>query len=505
MKLFKKRKSFMKKYMKNNLLLCTLLLSFCKSINALATQYISQASVGTTGLTLSQPGVYVLTQDIIFSPAATATAITITTSGVTLDLAGKYIQQGNSTAAVNGLTVTNSLLNIVVKNGTFAKFTSDCVRLLRCSNSITLSNLQCLNSTARYGLLVGPDVLDVSADSLNDIELIDCSCKGNLLGGAFFSAANKVTAYNCKFNDNSNAGLFANNCMDWVLKNCQSNKNTAASLVYGMNAVDCQTFDLENCQFNGNLADQAAGITIEGTSGDWFARNCSFNSNGNLFSSISAASAIGLEVFLTSTAASGGLVFEDCNFNRNIIYGGSASALLVAGVYLSQSFTTGCVFKKCNFIGNKGVSPSSTVFGMATENTGMGNICIDCLAQNNIAANTGEGAGFYVETSIGSQFFNCRSIGNGCLGTGDGIGFDVTVNTTAVVVRNCESYENRGTTVFGFRDANASPTNWYAGNIAFGHGANNYSTIIGKVNVGVAVQPPAASFDERSIDNISII
>jgi hypothetical protein len=489
-------------------------LLWCTNGCAITTQYISQASIGTTGYTIAQPGHYVVTENITFSPLATATAIMITTSGVTLDLNNYFIQQGSVAAAVNGVTVANSLMDIVIKNGTISRFTSDCVRLLSGSNVITLSNLQCLNSTARYGLLA--DGLLVDGSYVSDIVIADCLCKGNFLGGGFFFAVNGVAMYNTKFNDNVNLGLVASSCVSWNLENCQFNKNFVATAlatsVTGLLANSCLAFSIENCQCNDNIYQglqfgAAAGLNAISCSG-WTIRNSSFNNNTN-DSSIALGGQIA-GATISTPAVDNGFILENCNFLANIATSTTNVANFSKGVSITAG-GEGVVLKGCKFIGNRVINPSgnttSTVFGF--DSAARGTQITDSLAYSNLVQNDSVGTGFRC-TGIGVYFFNCQAINNGCVTGGSGIGFDVGIGNSSLgcVIRNSKAYAEQGTTTFGFRDQSSVVQNWYAGNESYANATNYNAIITGGARPPIVLSrdsnPTYTVFDARGLDNINI-
>ncbi len=72
--------------------LCSMLFVFCLvigQVSANSNQFISQATIGTAGFTITAPGTYTLTEDITFS--GVSTVITVDSDDVTLDLNGKHI------------------------------------------------------------------------------------------------------------------------------------------------------------------------------------------------------------------------------------------------------------------------------------------------------------------------------------------------------------------------------------------------------------------------------
>lgn len=87
---------------------------------------ITQADVGTTGFTISTAGRYHLAEDIEFNPVAAATAISITAAGSVLDLNGKTLRQGNTTAGVTAVAMS-PFTNL--ENGNIQEFTNRAITM----------------------------------------------------------------------------------------------------------------------------------------------------------------------------------------------------------------------------------------------------------------------------------------------------------------------------------------------------------------------------------------
>ena len=151
---------------------------------------ITAADVGITGLTITTSGVYLLAENISFSPVLAASAITIDSDDVQLDLQCFSLSQGNAVADVSGIEVATGHSNILVKDGIVTGFTGDGIfvnddnTIIRCNN---VRVQQCSQGIFLSGSM---------ADPIEKFFIKNCSF---ILNGVGFSAnwANAGNITNC--------------------------------------------------------------------------------------------------------------------------------------------------------------------------------------------------------------------------------------------------------------------------------------------------------------------
>jgi hypothetical protein len=108
---------------------------------------------------------------------------------------------------------------------------------------------------------------------------------------------------------------------------------------------------------------------------------------------------------------------------------------------------------------------------------------------------------FNTFASVFTVFRNCVALRNIEPNLGFGVGFFVDATSDDCLVQNCIAVDNSAE---GF--TNISPTSVFVGNLAFAN-PFNYAAFgpLGFITVVNGTQPPALTFDERQIDNISIV
>jgi hypothetical protein len=119
-------------------------------------------------ITLSQPGSYVLTEDL--AGPADSVGISITADDVTLDLNGFALVGNDSGAPRDGILASGQRWNIAIRNGVIRNWRRDGLDLASASNSV-LSALQ-IEDCAHHGIIVGGASM-----------VIDCELRNNGLDG----------------------------------------------------------------------------------------------------------------------------------------------------------------------------------------------------------------------------------------------------------------------------------------------------------------------------------
>jgi parallel beta-helix repeat protein len=404
---------------------------------------------------IANSGLYVLSDDV---EGVVSSAITITTSDVTLDLNGKTLRGANT--SVVGIGIAGAFENIVVKNGSIIGFITRGISVQQGARSLTFENLIISGTTQDSLSTVGIVFGNVgSTIRTSNIYMRNCHVNANSQGlGA--TATDDVVMENCTFNQNGQ-GIAVINCNNWLLQKCQASGNTSAS-----GANNSATF----------------GLTTNAAS-NWHVLNSDFSFNSNV--NRGAGGFIGL---------SNTFVFENCTFNNNGATGSAAS--LAFGLGLNTTFSS--VVRNC--IANGNFAVTTTASGFAFTGNGFGNLAENCVAiGNNVTSTSFNAYGFLignVQPHPDAVLIKCTAQANSSQALG--IGFFISSGSTNCVIKDSLSFSNTHT---GF--SIAVPTAFLTGNLAMGN-PTPYVGTFGSINVPYGTQPVSTAFDTRMIDNISV-
>jgi hypothetical protein len=456
-----------------------------------STIFLKPSDVTDFVFTITIPGTYIFTDDIYFTKIG-STAITVSVDDVVIDLDGRTLRANNQAGENIGINIVRApnnqfgavRKNITIRNGFIANFNVYSVRMDLGSSHITLENLTILSSDIRGKTSLTPTGI-----------LLD----GLLPAGVPISVrTSDILIKNC-FVDNARFGFRARNADNVRVIDSTFNHNGSR----GISAIDCNAWELTGCQASQQqIADELGnfGLLLQG--GDaWRIKNCDFSFN-NLTSPVSsllpsvggAQLQAAIDLNFVTVKESGGHVIEGCTFNNNTT---TIPGVLVRGLELA--FTTSSVVRNCIANGNASVDTGQVGFFDAF---GSMNLYENCMAAGNYGKlDTPVGAvGFDAFSTEGACFRNCIALNNIELGLGFGTGFFVDDGSSHCLVQNCTSFSNSAE---GF--ANASGTSVFVGNLAFANPFNYAFAPLGFITVLNGTQPPAGTFDERQIDNISIV
>lgn len=200
------------------------------------TQPVSPA---TFPITISQPGSYVLTSNLVVPTGQTnLNAIEITTNDVTLDLNGQMIQ-GPGTGSGNGLYAENRY-NISVKNGRLWGFGSSGIHLHSAFGDPShegaghwIDRIQAANNGDHGIFIYGGVVSNCTANNNGDTGILtynstitNCTTNNNSASGIVASGS---TLTSCTANKNNFSGFYVT---DSAISNCTANDNTQQG-IYG--------------------------------------------------------------------------------------------------------------------------------------------------------------------------------------------------------------------------------------------------------------------------------
>ncbi len=447
-----------------------LLFSFFVSVSfflqAVPVTFISPDQISSGGFTISSPGLYVLTDDVVYS-IASGTAITITANNVTLDLNGKTIIASNG--ADRGFFLSGARSNVSIRNGALNGFDSVGIRVDTGANYIELRDLKIADNAvvASIGIVFG-------GTSLSTVRTTNCvidNCQTSSFGvGMIAFATDNLKISNSTFNNNIQSGINGVDCKSWEITNCQASGqgvgSTGVTAIQGFDLIDCEGIRIKDSDFCFNINPTT-----------------SFGGRGG---------------FIRNEKVSGRGAYEiiNCTFCNN-----GGSGVLSRGLDFTNS--SSCVVKNCIFNGNS--STNANVRGLSL--TGTGHYVENCIAN----ANWTSGLGGFVASGIlvtGSAhtLVNCNTSGNSSAATdglGNGNGILMLAVAQRCLIKNCTAVSN---STVGFRDDSTAGTNLWIGNLSWGHGTSNYvGAGPGFVALAAGAQPPTGSFDERGIDNISVL
>ncbi len=259
---------------------------------------ISQSDVPKT---ISAPGSYYLTENLMPVGLGTPHVIEIGTHNITLDLRGFTITGSNfeTVSADDGIVVTQTnAKNIVIKNGVVRDCQDDGVDAVEAHNSQIL-NIRSYNNTV-YGIVLGRGlvwqcVAESNATGIkigNDSSVIQCVAYDNSFGGISTGSECLVTANTasdnvidgiatggrCTVTNNtaSDNGGYGIESGDSVISGNTANGNTADGIKVGSNCLILNN----NCKGNGPSAADAAGIFAVGNRNRIEGNNVTYNSRG---------------------------------------------------------------------------------------------------------------------------------------------------------------------------------------------------------------------------------
>lgn len=451
------------------------------------THYIGTSNFrlsGETSLTgtytISNPGIYVLTNDISSSVGTGSSCILyINSSDVHIDLSGHSLVQANSTASIDGILINSSLANISIQNGSIRDVTESGISISSSTTDVFIKDM----------FIRGAEEAGISIDGglgteVKNVRLENCTLIGNDGGGTTDGIGLKInycdylTAINSTFNVNSNTtvgfdgyGVYVENSKGGTFIDCQANGNAGELVGAGFSLItSCTGFKFKNCTANQNSAvnitsSESYGFYNNGSDHTFF-QDCqaSYNTCPN--------TSAGFKIM-----ASKNNQFINCLADGNKATGSALTTNRGAGFMINSSENYGHQFRNCTAFGNQGGGNSNAV-----------------------------GAGFSFEFSSNCILVECNANANG--GTAAfGVGFDLLATCTLCVLQSCQANSNTSTTSqkgIGFRDAGGSSTNLLIENFAFGNRDTNLAAIEKNYNVLYLTTNSVQEVAMDSISNITV-
>ncbi len=479
-----------KKLLKSGVLRRLLLLGMLSSfylVQAQTTIFLTPQDINKrNGLKILTSGTYVLTDDVFFTQVS-ATAITISTDDVTIDLNGKTLRSSSPSGENTAIHISGpAVKNVTIRNGKIAAFNVFSVQVDAGATAINIEDLGVISSNIRGATALTPTGIGLEGTPLSttrttDVVINNCTVNNSRFG-LRARAADAVRVTNSTFNSNGSRGISAFDCDLWEVVNCQAaNQKVNDELGnFGLLGLGCSSWRMKNCDFSFNRITAAIQGSLFPSVG------------GAQFQAVVDAGGIILK-------GSGSHIIEDCTFcNNSSTVAGSGSLGRGLALVLSGS----CVVRNCVANGNSSIDTLQAGFLDAGSS---GNLYENCVAEGNLIGQSTVSFGsfgFMSFSSVGTCFIKCTSIRNQAM-VGAGVGFFVGFGATDCLVQNCLAVANSQE---GFTSIAA--TTVYIGNLAFANPFNYLAFlpgVIGFITVVNGVQPPAGTFDERQIDNISII
>lgn len=332
--------------------------------------------------TITASGSYYVTTNLT-GVAGSTNGITILANDVTLDLSGFTLL--GVVGSGSGITVPNSVGNLVIRNGVLDSWTQRGVYAASAYNS-QFERLRVSNSG------FGPDDSAFVVGS-NSVVLV-CTANGNSDYG--FNVGNNCTIQDCTANGNGAYGFNApNNC---VVSGCIANGNSIDGMSVGINCTvkDCIVSTngvygivasngcvVADCSASGNLSD---GINVENGT---VVRSCASSRNGN-----------------NGITAVNNCTVSDC----------TASGDITSGI----SVSIGCTVKDCTANGNSQVGiyvgNGCQIAGNTCRGNTVGGIYVNSAHNrvdgNHVADNTQYGIDS-LSANVGNSITRNSAPGNG--------------------------------------------------------------------------------------------
>ncbi len=243
------------------------------------------AAIPPQGLLINNPGKYVLAQDVVWTPGeGAASAITITTSHVVLDLGGHTLRAdlADRSQLTVGIFIQNNASNVIIQNGSLENMGYCGVRAEQVSKlsikNITVDGLCFHNLDTRFltpsGFQVGNAVdVDILNCTVQNLEVTADSCAGIQILNTIGASVSDCLMRNFINHDGVVQGYSYIKCMDVVTWECtatnflsQFNGNilTTGHTVIGFVPIFCLGLSFDRCAAT-NLtgsADDCHGISV---------------------------------------------------------------------------------------------------------------------------------------------------------------------------------------------------------------------------------------------------
>jgi len=274
---------------------------------------IESSDVSPNGLTISEPGAYLFSEDIEFG--GKDFAITIDADNVFLDMNAKVfspsgaLSNGDKRSAIH---VKADRSKITIKNGCIQDFENDGIRVDEGCSEVTINNVlltRCDGKAIRCEGTVDKHIVD----SIIEECWVTCCTGKNILpekdSGAFcLRLCDNFKVFKCCVNENGNdnegfAAIVLERCDKCEVRDCQANCNFGKQIMTAYKLTDINNCLFENCTARKNESKATVGqvygfnmkellhgnvfknsSALDNTAGrQAFGFNCASDSQGSLF------------------------------------------------------------------------------------------------------------------------------------------------------------------------------------------------------------------------------
>lgn len=385
----------------------------------------SDISNGKT-LTISTPGHYVLTRNLVFVPdAASDTIINITTNDVTIDFGTHTIYSNKALAGTKAINIATGLSNITILNGTIKGMTGVGIYVNSSCRNVHVSNMIIMDCDEGGLSLNSSDHLYVTNCVINKCNGSSSTSDATALRA---TSCKHLTATNSEFSINTGTakpgiGVLLTGCTGASFTNCTAAHNTGTA-AYGFQLnSSCSDCHFENCHTSGltSTAGDVSGFDLN-TAPNNRLINCQAHSStavGGICSGFSSDAGSGANIFhechaMSNTSdtntyifyiASNGNELINCKANLNTSTGGD-----MVGYYLVAAESN--LFKNC--IANRNSTSSGNVNGFLLAAADSNQLTRCTALTNTTSAQNKYAAGFNSIAGTSNTFERCIASNQNC-------------------------------------------------------------------------------------------
>lgn len=388
---------------------------------------ISRGSIGTgvIGITIANPGNYMLSESITPTSGNATAIIQINTDDVVLDLAGHSLNGSSVTG--KGIFI-NGKKNITIRNGHLNTIPGINVHVAGGSSNVRLEALTITSPGAANDIQ-----LDASNVKLSTITIIGGGTTGIALN--LSNNLNDITVEGLRISNVAGKAInIGNSCYNIRIKNAQIDTCTTSSMgiTVGTTCYDIlmDGLRLSNITSDGiNIGTSCYGITIKNgsiTNCTGLGVNLGSDTHGIQMANVTIT---GCANGILSSGTNGGAI-ENCTVSRNTgtsSYGCKFTAsqnILIKNSQFFESISASnavsgvwlvtCTNVSCYNV-QSGGHAGAQAFGFKLDTNCLGCSFDSCSARGDFATTTtaGQGSyGFYLSASKGCTFTNCTSASN---------------------------------------------------------------------------------------------
>lgn len=330
-----------------------LLIAFCVSI-----------SLKGIELSITQPGFYLLGDNLTSNPTGADSIINIASNDVVVDLGSYVLSQGNATASVNGINIQPGFDDVTIQNGTIRGVSFNGIQVGAACERIKILNVRFENCGIGIALngLVGLNITN-----------------SEIRGCGFYSCANTGTGSVINITQSNKLNL-----SDIEIANTVSSANTNLILMSTVTLSNFTNVTIQNNVITGSLN------AIVDSSGI-----------GNLFNNIVIQNNSGSVSF---GGFFGGPITANTYIDCVVLFNSSSAGFLRA---FDMQTTSNCFFQSCRAASNSAVTLTTGFSFIINSNN---NTFIDCISSGNIV--TGVGAtcnGFLLNSANFTVMIRCQA------------------------------------------------------------------------------------------------